>query len=69
MEKLVYKAYIKKDGKIIGDAAVIAGYMGFYTGIKYDGFSISYNVRELNNVTDILANIEREFQSGVLPTA
>jgi len=69
MENLVYKAYIKKDGKILGEAAVIAGYIGFYTGIKYNGFSISYNVRELENFNDIMANIEREFQYGVLPTA
>ena len=70
METLVYKALIKKNGKIIGEAPAIAGYMGFYTGIKYDAFTVSYNVRMLRTKqSDILANIEREFTPGIIPTA
>jgi penicillin V acylase-like amidase (Ntn superfamily) len=70
METLVYKAYIKKNGKIIGEAPAIAGYIGFYTGLKYDTFTVSYNVRILRtNQSDILANIEREFTPGIIPTA
>ena len=70
METLVYKAYIKKNGKIVGEAPAIAGYIGLYTGIRYDTFTVSYNVRMLRtNMSDILANIDREFEKGYVPTA
>jgi hypothetical protein len=70
MVKLVYTALIKKDNVIVAEAPAIAGYIGFYTGLRYDTFTVSYNVRILRkNVSDILENIEREFEAGVVPTA
>jgi penicillin V acylase-like amidase (Ntn superfamily) len=48
MSKLVYKALYKKNGIIIAEAPSIAGYIGAYTGLKKDKFTISYNVREIN---------------------
>ena len=70
MQTLVYKAYIMKNGKIIGEAPSIAGYIGFYTGLKYDTFTVSYNVRMLRtNMSDIMLNIEREFYQGYVPMA
>lgn len=47
MVKLVYKALIKKGGRIVAEAAAIAGYIGFYTGHRYETFTVSYNVRIL----------------------
>ncbi|TNV77093.1 hypothetical protein FGO68_gene7739 [Halteria grandinella] len=68
MVHLVYKALIKKDGRIVAEAAAIAGYIGFYTGLRYDTFTVSYNVRmERLNQSDILKNIDYELKSGVLP--
>ena len=70
MVNLVSKALIKSKGKIVGEAPAIAGYIGFYTGLRYDTFTVSYNVRMLRkNSSDILENIEREFEVGVTPTA
>ncbi len=70
MQHLVYKAYIKKNGFIVGEAPAIAGYIGFYTGIKYGTFTVSYNVRMIRtSMTDINMNIEREFWKGYVPTA
>jgi hypothetical protein len=70
MVKLVYKALIKKGGVIVAEAPAIAGYIGFYTGLKYNTFTVSYNVRLLRtNMSDILENIDREFEAGVTPTA
>jgi len=70
MQHLVYKAYIKKNGIIVGEAPGIAGYIGFYTGIKYGTFTVSYNVRMIRtSMTDINMNIEREFWKGYVPTA
>ncbi len=70
MVKLVYTALIKKDNVIVAEAPAIAGYIGFYTGLRYETFTVSYNVRILRkNVSDILENIEREFEAGVVPTA
>ena len=70
MVNLVFKALIKKDGVIVAEAAAIAGFIGFYTGLRYDTFTVSYNVRMLRkNSSDILENIEREFEVGVTPTA
>lgn len=70
MVELVYKALIQKSGRIIAEAPAIAGYIGFYTGLRYDTFTVSYNVRMLRtNMRDILANIDREFVPGVIPTA
>ena len=61
---------IKKDGRVIGEATAIAGYIGFYTGLRYDTFSVSYNVRLLRkNQSEIIANIDRELEEGVVPTA
>lgn len=68
MVKLVYKALIKKGGRIVAEAAAIAGYIGFYTGHRYETFTVSYNVRILRtNQTDILTNIDSELIQGVLP--
>jgi hypothetical protein len=61
MVKLVYRAKIKKGGIIVAEAAAIAGYIGFYTGIRFDTFTISYNVRFIRkNITEIMENIDRE---------
>jgi hypothetical protein len=70
MQHLVYKAYIKKNGIIVGEAPAIAGYIGFYTGIKYGTFTVSYNVRMIRtSMSDINMNIEREFWKGYVPSA
>lgn len=70
MQTLVYKAYLRKNGTVIGEAPGIAGYLGFYTGIKYDTFTVSYNVRMLRtNMSDIKLNIDREFYEGYVPMA
>jgi len=54
----------------VGEAPSIAGYIGFYTGIKYGTFTVSYNVRMIRtSMTDINMNIEREFWKGYVPTA
>lgn len=69
MTKLVYRALIKKGGRIVAEAPAIAGYVGFYTGLRYDTFTVSYNVRiQRKNVSDIMENIDREFEEGVMPT-
>lgn len=47
MEQVVYRALIKKGGVIVAEAAATAGFIGFYTGLRYDTFSVSYNVRML----------------------
>ncbi len=61
MGKLVYRAKIKKGGIIVAEAPAIAGYIGFYTGIRFDTFTISYNVRFIRkNITEIMENIDRE---------
>lgn len=70
MVNLVFKALIKKDGVIVAEAAAIAGFIGFYTGLRYDTFTVSYNVRILRfSSNDILENINREFDPAVIPTA
>jgi penicillin V acylase-like amidase (Ntn superfamily) len=70
MSTLVYRAILKKDGRIVGEAVAIAGYIGFYTGIAYDKFTVSYNVRFIRtNRSEIMTNIEEELKNGVVPTA
>lgn len=70
MVHLVYRAMIKSKGKIVGEAAAIAGYIGFYTGLRYDTFTVSYNVRLLRtNMSEITENINMEFVPGVKPNA
>ena len=45
MRESLYKAVFIKNGKEICVALVFAGFQGIYTGIKSNGFSISYNLR------------------------
>jgi hypothetical protein len=70
MNKLVYRAQIKKGGRIVAEAPAIAGYIGFYTGLRHDTFTVSYNVRMLRtDMNKIMENIEDELKRGVLPAA
>lgn len=71
LQPLVYRSLIQFNGRIIGEGICIAGYIGFYTAIRYDAFSVSYNVRMYphTNTTEITANILREWEPGVMPTA
>lgn len=71
LQPLVYRAYISRKGVIVGEGACIAGYIGFYTAIRYGSFSISYNVRMYphTNTSEITANILREWEPGVVPAA
>jgi hypothetical protein len=70
MSRLVYRAILQKNGRIVGEAVAIAGYIGFYTGIAYDKFTVSYNVRMIRtNISDIMINIEDELKNGIVPAA
>jgi hypothetical protein len=71
LQTLVYRAYVEKNGVIIAEAACLAGYVGFYTAVRYSTFTVTFNVRMLAhlNTSDITANIEREWESGVIPAA
>lgn len=53
MTKLVYKAVYIKNGTIVAEAPSIAGYLGAYTGLKKDVFTVSYNVRMIHNISNI----------------
>ena len=45
LHRLVYKALYRVKGQIVAEAPSIGGYIGAYTGLKYDTFTVSYNVR------------------------
>lgn len=45
MGKLVYMAIYVKNKQVIARSPSIVGYIGSYTAIKPNAFSISYNVR------------------------
>ena len=45
MQRSAYKAIFTKNEKELCTAVVFAGFQGIYTGIKKNGFSISYNMR------------------------
>lgn len=45
MRDSLYKAVFTKNGKELCVALVFAGFQGIYTGIKKNGYSISYNLR------------------------
>ncbi|CDW81180.1 n-acylethanolamine-hydrolyzing acid amidase-like [Stylonychia lemnae] len=68
LNRLVYLALYKVDGKIAAEAPSIAGYIGSYTGLRYDSFTVSYNVRFIRNLSNIEINMEKEL-AGVIPTA
>lgn len=68
LNQLVYLALYKVDGVIVAEAPSIAGYIGAYTGLRYDSFTVSYNVRFIRNMSNIEININDEFQ-GIIPTA
>lgn len=69
LQTLVHHVYIRLNGRIIGEGACIAGYIGFYTGLRYNAFTVSYNVRLYphTDMTEIAKNIEREWEVGVMP--
>jgi hypothetical protein len=71
LQSLVYRAYIRYKKQVIGEGICIAGYIGFYTAIRYNAFSVSFNVRMYphTNTSEIAANIMRELEPGVLPAA
>ena len=45
MRVSTYKAIFTKNSKELCTAVVFAGFQGIYTGVKKNGFSISYNMR------------------------
>jgi hypothetical protein len=53
-------ALLKKNGVIVASAPSIAGYMGAYTGIKDNKFTISYNVRQIFEKDGIDYNLDYE---------
>lgn len=68
LNQLVYIALYKVNGTIVAEAPSIAGYIGAYTGLRYDSFTVSYNVRFIRNMSNIEVNIQKEFD-GVITTA
>lgn len=68
LNKLVYVALYKVGNEIVAEAPSIAGYIGAYTGLRYDSFTVSYNVRFIRNMSNIEINIHKELE-GVTPTA
>lgn len=54
---LVYVALYKVNGTIIAEAPSIAGYIGAYTGLRYNSFTVSYNVRFIRNMSNIDINM------------
>lgn len=71
LQSITYRAYIQINGKIVGEGICHAGYVGLYTAVRYDAFTVSYDVRMLGhtNTSEIIANIEREWETGVVPAA
>lgn len=71
LQQLTYRAFLKVNEQIVGEAICHAGYIGVYTAVRYQAFSVSYNVRMLDhkNTSEITANIEREWADGVIPAA
>lgn len=71
LQPLTYRAYLKTGGRVVGEAICHAGYVGLYTALRYDAFTITYNVRMLDhkNTSEIIANIEREWEEGTIPAA
>ncbi len=57
LNKLVYKALYKVNGKIVAEAPSIAGYIGAYSGLRYDSFTVTYNVRMIRNMSNIQENL------------
>ena len=57
LHRLVYIAYYKVNGTIIAEAPSIAGYIGAYTGLRYDTFTVTYNVRFIRNMSNIEKNL------------
>lgn len=70
-QPILHRIFILHGGKVIGEAASHAGFIGFYTAILYDAYSITYNTRMYphNNSSDIISNIYREWTPNVLPVA
>jgi hypothetical protein len=68
MKGLVYSAVYIKDGLMVAEAPSIAGYIGAYTGIKKDKFTISYNVRELYEAGGFELNMQYELDGIHMPT-
>lgn len=70
MSKLVFKAIYTKNGTVIAEVPSIAGYIGAYTGLKKDSFTISYNVRfvDRSNMSGIQKNLEKQIE-GYMPTS
>ena len=68
LDKLVYLALYKVNGEIVAEAPSIAGYIGSYTGLRYNSFTVTYNIRFIRNMSNIDINLEQEL-AGVIPTA
>ncbi len=68
MNELVYLAKYVEGGVMVAEAPSLAGYIGAYTGMKKDKFTISYNVRELYEGTGYETNLEYELDGIHMPT-
>lgn len=58
LNNLVYIAVFKVDGQLVAESPSIGGYIGSYTGLRYDSFTVSYNVRFIRNLSNIDINLQ-----------
>lgn len=70
-QPILHRIFIKSGGVIVGEAASHAGFIGFYTAMRYDAYSVTYNTRMYphTNTSQILENIQREWTPGVQTVA
>eukprot|EP01033_Poteriospumella_lacustris_P013726 gene13726-9828_t len=70
-QPILHRIFIKSGGAVIGEAASHAGFIGFYTAMRYNSYSVTYNTRMSphTNTNQILENIQREWTPGVQTVA
>ena len=61
---------VKRNGKLVCTGVTYAGYVGFFTGVKQNGFSVSANDRTsgtlLENILELLLNRKAKFVGLVM---
>ena len=61
---------VKRNGKVVCTGVTFAGYVGFFTGVKQNGFSVSANDRTsgslLENILELLLNRQGRFVGLVM---
>lgn len=70
-QPILHRIFIKSGGTVIGEAASHAGFIGFYTAMRYNSFSVTYNTRMSphTNPNQIMENIQREWMPDVQTVA